>query len=270
MKAGLKKGDDIAVSMTGSMPGANIALYAACEAMDVTPIVISSVGASQHGATDSNFTWLDMEKILYDKKIISNKSVGASLGGNNDIYGEKELKGIIYGGKNGAQLAKKNIIDNGFSLPMEGWKERKEKYEEHVNELKEYDAYVNIGGSQSSMGARGNRLLDKKAGLISSEYIIEKELNPGIALEFANQDVMLINIQNIPELIKNEKGEILIEYGGKKGETGEGLLFYSERYSTLSTLLALLLSLGLVSIVGIKSYKEINKHMNSYEAESIL
>ena len=32
----------------------------------------------------------------------------------------------------------------------------------------------------------------------------------------------------------------------------------------------LLLSLGLVSIVGIKSYKEINKHMNSYEAESIL
>ena len=67
-EAGLKEGDTIAVGMTGSMPGANIALYAACKAMDIVPLVITSIGASDYGALHEKFTWLDMEKILYDKK----------------------------------------------------------------------------------------------------------------------------------------------------------------------------------------------------------
>lgn len=268
MEAGLKKDDTIAVSMTGSMPGANIALYAACKAMDITPIVISSVGASQYGATDEYFLWPTMETILYDEKIISHKSVNGSVGGHNDSCEKRKLKGDYYGGLDCEDRAKQNLTDNGLSL-LEGWEDRKKEYE-NVIKLKEYKAYVNIGGSQASMGAKGNRLLDKKAGLISSEYVKEKELNPGMALEFANEDVMLINIQNIPELIKNEKGEILIEFGGKKRKSNEGLLFYSERYSTFSIFFALFSTLGLVSIVGIKSYREINKHMNSYEVDSIL
>ena len=56
--------DTVAVLMTGSMPGANIAVMSACKAMNITPIIISSLGASQWGANQVDFTWLDMEAVL--------------------------------------------------------------------------------------------------------------------------------------------------------------------------------------------------------------
>ena len=42
-KAGLEEGDSIAISMTGSMPGANIAVLMACEAMKLNYVSISSL-----------------------------------------------------------------------------------------------------------------------------------------------------------------------------------------------------------------------------------
>ena len=56
-EAEVSRGDTIAVSMTGSFPGANIALLSVCEALDVVPIIISSVGSSSWGANIENFNW---------------------------------------------------------------------------------------------------------------------------------------------------------------------------------------------------------------------
>lgn len=69
-QAGLQPGDTIAVMLTGSMPGANMAMLIACDAMDIHPVVITSIGASQWGANDPDMTWLDMEKLLL-KTILS-------------------------------------------------------------------------------------------------------------------------------------------------------------------------------------------------------
>jgi len=51
---------------------------------------------------------------------------------------------------------------------------------------------------------------------------------------------------------------------------GEGLIFYSENYTLWTTMLALFLTLGLVIAIAVNSFRQINKHMNSYETESIL
>ena len=72
--------------MTGSMPGANIAVLSACQAMKVIPVIISSVGASQWGANQLDFTWLDMESALAKNDLfITFRSVAASIGGRNDM-----------------------------------------------------------------------------------------------------------------------------------------------------------------------------------------
>ena len=63
-KAGLEAGDTVAISMTGSMPGANIAVLMACETMNLHYVSISSLGASEWGATDTTLSWPKMEKIL--------------------------------------------------------------------------------------------------------------------------------------------------------------------------------------------------------------
>ena len=79
LAAGLKQGDTVAVACTGSMPGANLAVFSACEVMDIVPVIITSVGASTWGATDPYFTWLDMESILVEKKLFSFRSIAASI-----------------------------------------------------------------------------------------------------------------------------------------------------------------------------------------------
>jgi len=81
----LKKNDTVAVLMTGSMPGANMAVLAACKTLDVFPVSITSVGASQWGANQVDFTWLDMESILFNNDMIPARSVAASIGGRNDM-----------------------------------------------------------------------------------------------------------------------------------------------------------------------------------------
>ena len=68
----LQKNDTVAVLMTGSMPGANIAVLTALKSLSVVPVTITSVGASQWGANHIDFTWLDMEKILYNNNLITN------------------------------------------------------------------------------------------------------------------------------------------------------------------------------------------------------
>ena len=93
LDAGVDSGDKVAVAFTGSMPGANLATLAAIEVMELNPVIITSVGASQWGATNPYFTWLDMEKILYDEAVFYNRTVAASIGGKGDTGKGLSIRG---------------------------------------------------------------------------------------------------------------------------------------------------------------------------------
>ena len=153
---GLKDGDTIAVLMTGSMPGANIAVLTACKALGVIPITITSVGASQWGANLVDFTWLDMESILFENGLISSRSIAASIGGRNDM-------GRLLS-PSGRDLIMENI--NKHELPLI----RKERLADNIQHrmdlygsiqsINKYDAIVNVGGGVASLGTSFNlRLL---------------------------------------------------------------------------------------------------------------
>ena len=83
-RAGVRKGDTVAVGFSGSFPALNIAVLAAAQALEVKPVAISSASASMWGANDPKLTWLHMEKILRDRHILPYRSVAASLGGQGD------------------------------------------------------------------------------------------------------------------------------------------------------------------------------------------
>ena len=80
----VKSGDVVAVGVSGSFPAMNVAVYAALNELGIEPIIISSTAASQWGANNPNFTWLDMEAVLRKNDVIPFKSVAASLGGVGD------------------------------------------------------------------------------------------------------------------------------------------------------------------------------------------
>ena len=80
----IKSGDLVAVGLSGSFPAMNVAVYSALYELGIEPIVISSTAASQWGANNPNFTWLDMEATLRKAEVFPYKSVAASLGGVGD------------------------------------------------------------------------------------------------------------------------------------------------------------------------------------------
>jgi poly-gamma-glutamate system protein len=99
LKAGLVEGDTVALSMTGSMPGANIAVLIACKEMGLEYTSISSLGASEWGATDMNLSWAKMERILFENNLIGHTSNKFTYGGSGDYLKRGKESRQDYGGQ---------------------------------------------------------------------------------------------------------------------------------------------------------------------------
>lgn len=154
-RAGVDKGEQVAIGLTGSMPGWNVSMLAACKAVGADPVIITSVGASDWGANRPDFTWLDMETVLRDQDILPYQSVAASLGGGGDIG-----RGLS---PEGRELIRKATLRNGVQLLEggsleEGIQERMDVYARNVGATG-YAAYVNVGGGLASLGGTLNERL---------------------------------------------------------------------------------------------------------------
>src|SRR5690606_28246145 len=83
-RAGVEKGSVVAMGVSGSFPALNTSAYAALQTLEVRPIIVVSVSGSAWGATDPQYTWLDMERTLYEKRLISFRAAAGSRGGIGD------------------------------------------------------------------------------------------------------------------------------------------------------------------------------------------
>ena len=83
-QAGVEEGDKVAVTVSGSFPALNLAVYAALEAIGAEPIIIASASSSQWGANVPDMLWLDMEELLRQEGVISLRPVAISVGGAED------------------------------------------------------------------------------------------------------------------------------------------------------------------------------------------
>ena len=260
-RANLTSGDTIALMLTGSMPGANMAMLIACKAMDIYPFIISSIGASQWGANDPEMTWLDMERILFEHGYISSRSIAASIGGRND-------RGRLLSPK-GRELIRYNIENN--KLPLISGK----GLEDNVNKRMEYfgahnyKAVVNIGGGVASLGTSFNlRLI--KPGIVYRKDIEKISRGDGIegaVVKFSKQNIPLIHILNIQKLTD----ELGMKYAPIPiPEIGEGSLYAIEKYDLKITILSLIIVSLSVVIAGWKSKQQIKEIMTSHDPESII
>lgn len=153
IQTGAKSNDTIAVLLTGSMPGANLAVYSAAKALNLTPIVVTSVGSSWWGANSPDFTWLDMERILAQQGIFRFRSVAASLGGGDDEGGLR----LSEVGKNmlSDAIERNEVIYIHEGNLTTNIKAREELFS-RIMPLERYKAVVNIGGGIAAMGHREN------------------------------------------------------------------------------------------------------------------
>ena len=260
-RADLVKGDTIAVMLTGSMPGANMAMLIACKAMDIYPFIISSIGASQWGANDPEMTWLDMERILFKQGYISSRSIAASIGGRND-------QGRLLSPK-GRELIRNNIKKN--SLPLISGTGLEDNIDQRMKYFgkKHYKAVINIGGGVASLGTSFNlRLL--QPGIVNRKDIEKISRGDGIegtVVRFAKQNIPLIHVLNIQKLTD----ELGMKYAPiPLPEIGEGRLYAVEKYDLNMTVLSLLIVSISVVITGWKSKQQIKEIMTNHDPESII
>ena len=196
-RAGVKKGDYIAVSMTGSMPGLNIAAIAAAEAIGAKPIIISSIGASMWGANNPDFSWLDMENLLYRRGILHHKSVAASIGGRGDRGGNLSPEGR----RICREIARRNDIPliEGKTLD-EAIRKRYKIFKKHLPKGKKYRAYINIGGGLASIGSFHNLEL-LSSGLIKKLPQYNYPVR-GTMILFGEDGVPIINLRDVKKLAR--------------------------------------------------------------------
>ena len=263
--AGLEKNDTIAVMLTGSMPGANIALLSACQVMGIHPIIISSIGASQWGANQVDFTWLDMEDILIENKLINSRSVASSIGGRNDM------------GRLLSPLGRDLIMENikNYDLPLirenrlaDNIKKRTDIYNEY-HPIDKYDGVVNIGGGVASLGTSFNyRLIPP--GIVNRSDIVDIDNSSGIEGAFSyflKKNITGLHILNIKSIIENYN---LPFAPIPHPKIGEGVLYAKERYNLTIVFLCFLILTGSVAFIGYKSKKQIREHLTKYEPDSLL
>ena len=261
----LRENDTVAVLMTGSMPGANMAVLTACKALGIVPISITSIGASQWGANHVDFTWLDMESILYENELIPNRSIAASIGGRNDM------------GRLLSPAGRDLIIANIalHELPVIRTKKLAENIKakmeilSSIQPIRNYEAIINVGGGVASLGTSFNLKL-LPPGVINRTDITNIGRPGGIEGIFAKfvksniPGLHILNIKSLTEQFNMPFAPIPIPV------IGVGSLYADVRYNLIVAAICLLILGGSVFAIGLQSKRKIKEHLIQHEPDSLL
>jgi len=235
IEAGVKKGDRVAVALSGSNPGKNLAVLSACDALGVTPYTICALSSTWWGATDPQNTWLDMQKFLNDAGIVKSQMVAASRGGVDD-----NARGLSATGR--VQLAdavaRSGVpLIESVSLAQAGanwWNRFSAASADH-----KYAAYINVGDCLASLGHIENLELLKSG--VFTRLPDRNWPGRGAMHAAASTGLTIINI-NGANRITREFG-----LGTPKiplAEPGSGDVYSTEKYDLRVTATALFIALG--------------------------
>ena len=254
--------DKVAVSYTGSYPGANIAILSALEAIHAEAVIISSCGASEFGATNPQMTWIDMENYLFEEKMISNRSYFASIGGGYDLGTQLGIEG--------RKTCEKSIYSNGLELlnigDLEKNIESRMKYYNRDFISNDISVFINVGGGIYSIGDSLKRLVTQPGIIYPGD--INSDNNQTMIERFLNDNIPVININQIHVLTAWYELPYPPDITNKYAT---GSLFYSKKqYNPKVILFAFIISAGVVLATGLISHREIKERMYSSETESII
>jgi poly-gamma-glutamate system protein len=149
---GLTPGAVVLASFSGSFPGLNLAVMAACRAMDLRLVAISSVTASTWGANEPGFTWPEIEGMVVRGGVLPAASVAVSVGGTRDNGRDLEDEGRAIAQRIqresaqalGARVLSAPTLEEAIGVRLAA-------YRSAIGGARPA-AYVNVGGSHASLG----------------------------------------------------------------------------------------------------------------------
>lgn len=207
-QAGVGPGTLVAVNFSGSFPALNISVLSAIQAIGAVPVPISSVGASTWGATDPEFTWLDMEARLQAAGMWSWRSTTASLGGGGDRGGgltpEGKAMAMAAIQRNGIQPLLPSTLQEAIDLRLALYRES------NHGELPAI--LVNVGGNHVVFGEGGHNT-PLPEGLNYGYHPFLASHN-GLAATFLRSNRPVIHVVNIARIAAKYSIDGTIQPGG--------------------------------------------------------
>ncbi|MDH5467234.1 MAG: poly-gamma-glutamate system protein [Candidatus Aminicenantes bacterium] len=239
-EAGVGPGDGIVVGASSSFPALIIAVQAAAKALDLEPLMICSLGASQWGANRPDFHWLDMQNCLSDSGVFNFLPVALSLGGEGDTGEDMSPEGRAFLIEEMEASGIPFIQEPDLGRNVEA---RIQRFEESAGG-KKIKAFINIGGSWANMGLDSS-VLELKPGLSRIKQLPPREKR-GVIFEMAERGIPVIHLLYIKGLVERyglSWDPVPLPDPGRGGvyqlarEKQPGFLFFSAGYFLLAGLL---------------------------------
>ena len=215
---GLQPGDKVAINCSGSFPALNIAVMCAVDTLGLDPMLISSFGASTHGANDPELTYLDMEHYLYEQGLLEHRSDYFSIGGMEDMGKEMDPQVV------------ETIVERlkGYGYPffcdddlLHNVRTRYQMYRDY-GDIK---CFINVGGNDASFGD-SSVMVHTDGGILTR--LSERDNSTGLVQLFLKDGTPVIHLLNIKSLAA--------EYGlpidpSPVPPVGEGGVYYTYDYN---------------------------------------
>lgn len=220
--ARVRDGSTIAVSFSGSFPALNLACLSAAKAMNLKVIIISSVSASSWGANHPRFTWLDMERVLYESRLFPYRSAAASYGGIRDraegMSDEGKRLLVEAAARNGVPFLYSSTLKDDITA-------RFELFQERAGETP-IAAYINIGGGITAVGSLSAKKLYLSG--LNTEPSKRALRTDSIMTRFAKNQTPVIFFTNIRRMAETYSLPVAPQ---KVPEVGQGMVFFHLDYN---------------------------------------
>jgi len=191
---GLQAGDVVAIGSSGSFPALWVAAVSACKVLQLVPLSILSVGASQYGANLEGFTLLDMAQCLVAGGFEEFLPIAVSAGGDDDVAADLE-EGVREGLYQELERCPYFFIREA-ELPS-NVALRMRLYQENAGS-RGIKAFVNIGGSMANTGT-SPQFLELRPG-INTVKDIPPPAQRGVLYEMASEGIPVIHLLYIQGL----------------------------------------------------------------------
>ena len=238
-KAGVRRGDTIAVSWDGTYPALNVQLLSVARTMGLVPVIVTAQSAGMWGANYPGLSWLDIERLLVAAGLWDFRSRFATIGGETD-----DGRGLSPEGRSLLTVAAESA-----GVPVISPTSVQGGIDRRLAEYGRFRALVSIGRAVVDAG-------DPLAKVPSRVIADRVRRNPYRGLIGAARQ------KGIPVVHIGNPSQVALDYHLPVApvpmpEVGRGRLFFEWRYSvSLAAVLAVLLALLLLLVVryNIESY----------------
>ncbi len=198
---GVRDGVTVAASFSGSFPGLNLAVMAACRALGARLVAISSVTASTWGADEPGFTWPEIEVMVSRRGVLPAASIAISVGGTRDAGRDLTEEGLRIAREIqhrtaealGAAELRGATLEDSIALRIGAYRAAMAGQRPGV--------YVNVGGNHASLGGARATLRHAEGWLEPRAHTAIATVSPVSVTEFwLGEGVPVMNLLDVKAL----------------------------------------------------------------------